>query len=328
MKLLSIGLLAVVTDARYMAQPPHVRMPIRGSVIIAVQSRDRMQVLPLSPPSNVTIVPHAWQWKKTAKGKKTTSWYPITKGVLTIVSLTIAADVLKNKVQHKFSEATLYAIAENIRSIARCTAPLYCLTLPLAAVLEASCYLLLSTIEIWTEALTSLILELSRIPVNVIRLARYGSSYADVTYLRVYLSQVGWMSRLVRIVLIGPLAEGVVFGCLQRWLQRVADKVFLGPSLRDSTETKRNAVTTAVYLLVSFAFALNHALGPISAFPASGRTPATILAQVVATGLGSFFVLCPLFAQHGLPAAVAAHAGWNAVCVMRAGIGVYCKDSC
>ena len=126
-------------------------------------------------------------------------------------------------------------------------------------------------------------------------------------------------------VVVGPFVEEVVFRhCLQRGIQRMINRTILGRCSKaasdeqaDKAASRRGAATNTTHFLVSLAFALYHVLGPIGDVMVGGqsRLPPVILRQFVYTGLASFFLYCPLFTQHGLPASVAAHSFWNALAV-------------
>ena len=127
-----------------------------------------------------------------------------------------------------------------------------------------------------------------------------------------------------QFVVVAPFVEEVVFRhILQRGFQRMLNWAILGRCSEASSDyeqadkaaSTRGAATTTTHFLVSLAFALYHVLGPIGDVIVGGqpRLPPAILRQFVYTGLASFFLYCPLFTQHGLPAAVAAHSFWNAL---------------
>ena len=142
-----------------------------------------------------------------------------------------------------------------------------------------------------------------------------------------------WCDIAATFVVVGPFVEEVVFRhCLQRGIQRMINRTILGRCSKASSDeqadkaaSRRGAATTTTHFLVSLAFALIHVLGPIGdvtvgdvmngdvVVGGQSRLPPAILRRFVCTGLGSFFLLCPLFTQHGLPAAVAAHSFWNAL---------------
>ena len=134
-----------------------------------------------------------------------------------------------------------------------------------------------------------------------------------------------WCDMAVRWVVVGPFVEEVVFRhVLQRGIQRMLNWTILGrcseassDEQADKAASRRGAATTTTHFLVSLAFALHHVLGPIGDVMVGGqrRSPPAILRQFVYTGLSSFFLYCPLFTQHGLPASVAAHSFWNALAV-------------
>ena len=144
-----------------------------------------------------------------------------------------------------------------------------------------------------------------------------------------------WCNIAVPFVVVGPLAEEVVFRhILQRGFQRMLNWTILGrcseassDEQADKAASRRGAATTTTHFLVSLAFALMHVLGPIGDVTVGDvmngdvmvggqpRSPQQILRQFVYAGLASFFLYCPLFTQHGLPVAVAAHSFWNALAV-------------
>ena len=131
-----------------------------------------------------------------------------------------------------------------------------------------------------------------------------------------------WCDIALTFVVVGPIVEEVVFRhFLQRGLQRIMNWVFFDRCFEvssdeaDEAACRRKAAATTTHFLVSLAFALIHVLGPIGDVVVGGqsRLPLTILRQFVYTGLSSFFLYCPLFTKHGLPAAIAAHSFWNAI---------------
>ena len=135
-----------------------------------------------------------------------------------------------------------------------------------------------------------------------------------------------WCDIAATFVVVGPFVEEVVFRhFLQRGIQRMINKTILGRCSKASSDdeqadkaaSRRGAATTTTHFLVSLAFALYHVLGPIGDVMVGGqsRLPPVILRQFVYAGLASFFLYCPLFTQHGLPASVAAHSFWNALAV-------------
>ena len=135
-----------------------------------------------------------------------------------------------------------------------------------------------------------------------------------------------WCDIAATFVVVGPFVEEVVFRhFLQRGIQRIINKTILGRCSKASSDdeqadkaaSRRGAATNTTHFLVSLAFALYHVLGPIGDVMVGGqsRLPPVILRQFVYAGLASFFLYCPLFTQHGLPASVAAHSFWNALAV-------------
>ena len=144
-----------------------------------------------------------------------------------------------------------------------------------------------------------------------------------------------WVGMAVTFVVVGPLAEEVVFRhILQRGFQRLINRAILGrcseassDEQADKAASRRGAATTTTHFLVSLAFALIHVLGPIGDVMVGGqsRSPPAILRQFVYTGLASFFLYCPLFTQHGLPASVAAHTFWNALGPLAVMLAAACQ---
>ena len=139
-----------------------------------------------------------------------------------------------------------------------------------------------------------------------------------------------WCDIALTFVVVGPIVEEVVFRhFLQRGLQRMINWVLLDRCFEvssdeaDEAACRRKAATTTTHFLVSLAFALIHVLGPIGDVVVGGqsRLPLTILRQFVYTVLSSFFLYCPLFTKHGLPAAIAAHSFWNAISLASVAFG-------